>query len=463
MKKHTISVVAVSLLILAFSCQSEQRQSVSDRGARETASLALVHPEWSKNATIYEVNVRQYTAEGTFEAFGEHLVRLKGMGVDILWLMPIHPIGRVNRKGELGSYYSVQDYRGVNAEYGTMDDFRALIGRVHGLDMRLIIDWVPNHTAWDHPWVEQHPGWYTKDDQGEFIPPLGTDWTDVIQLDFENVEMRQGMIDAMSFWVRDLDVDGFRCDVAWNIPTDFWEDTRSQLDSIRPVFMLAEAEIPGQHRAGFDMSYAWKLHHVMNEIAAGRRPVTALDTYFLVESRLFNTGDYRMHFTSNHDENSWNGTEYERLADSAAAFAVFAATVPGMPLVYSGQEEPLRRRLKFFERDPIEWGQFGLEKFYTTLFELKHENEALWNGEFGGDFLRLDNSMPGSVFSFLRVKGKAEVFVVINLSRDPVKVSVQIENYGGEYRDVFGGSKSILQPDAEILLPSWGYKVFARQ
>ncbi|MDZ7741384.1 MAG: alpha-amylase family glycosyl hydrolase [Bacteroidota bacterium] len=329
------------------------------------------YPEWSRDDVIYEVNIRQYTPEGTFKAFEEHLPRLKEMGVDILWLMPVHPIGEKNRKGSLGSYYSVKDYLAVNPEFGTKEDFRSLVGKAHELGMYVILDWVANHTAWDNVWVEEHPAWYVKDSSGNFISPF--DWTDVIKLDYDNAGMRRAMKDALLYWVKEENIDGYRCDVAGEVPIDFWNEASAELYAVKPVFMLAEAELPEHHEKAFNMSYAWEMHHVMNEVAKGNENANKIQEVLDKNMARFPQGAYRMYFTSNHDENSWNGTVYERMGDAAETFAALTYVLPGMPLIYSGQEAGLDKRLLFFEKDSISWDEMKLLDFYTRLNEIKEE------------------------------------------------------------------------------------------
>ena len=344
----------------------------------------VVHPEWSKNANIYEVNIRQYSEEGTFKAFQEDLPRLKEMGVKILWLMPIHPIGKINRKEteeSRGSYYSVADYKKVNPNFGTEEDFRNLVEAAHEQGFKLIIDWVANHSAWDNPWTE-NKDWYELTEDGNFMPPRGTDWSDVIQLNYESEEMRAAMLDALEFWVREFDIDGYRCDVAGMVPTDFWENARVELDKIKPVFMLAEDGEPELLHKAFDMNYAWEYAHVIREIAKGEQTFEDLDSLFERDSKRFPDNAYRMYFTSNHDENSWNGTDPEMYGDNFENFAVLSATVKGMPLIYNGQESDLDKRLEFFEKDEIEWKNYMYADFYKMLLTLNTENGALGNGDF---------------------------------------------------------------------------------
>ncbi|MAL16202.1 MAG: alpha-amylase [Balneola sp.] len=412
MKFYSRSLLILTLTAGLFfsACNQPEKKAQSVEG--------IQHVEWSQNANIYEVNIRQYSEEGTFNAFREDLPRLEAMGVKILWLMPIHPIGEENRKGPLGSYYSVQDYKAVNPNFGTEEDFRALVDEAHALGMKVIIDWVANHTAWDSPWTE-NPEWYELNEEGNFMPPRGTDWTDVIQLNFENQEMRAAMVDAMEYWVRDFDIDGYRCDVAGMVPLDFWKDARASLDEIKPVFMLAEDEGPQMHEA-FDMTYAWTYAHLIREIAAGNEGFEALDSLMEVEATKFPESAYRMYFTSNHDENSWNGTDPGMYGENFENFAVLSATIDGMPLIYNGQESVLDKQLEFFEKDEIEWKEYELTQFYTMLLQLNEENEALWNGQYGGD-LSIYNS-PEETFAYRRDKGDDWVFVYLNNGDESINV-----------------------------------------
>jgi glycosidase len=387
------------------------------------------HVEWSRSAAIYEVNIRQYTPEGTLAAFEKHLPRLKALGVGILWLMPVQPIGVKNRKGSLGSYYSVSDYGAVNPEFGTLDDFKRLVNAAHEAGLHLILDWVANHTAWDHRWVREHPDWYKKDANGaihSYVYDNGHEleyWTDAVGLDYQQPAVWNGMIDALKFWVTECGVDGFRCDVAGLVPTAFWERARAELDAFKPVFMLAEWSDPALHAKAFDMSYDWALHDVMKRIAKGEGGPDDLARYVEHYSEEFPADAYRMTFTSNHDKNAWEGHDGEVYGPSFKAFAVLAATLPGMPLIYGGQESLLDKRLAFFEKDPIDWKEYELAPFYAELLQLKREHPALWNGASGGAAELLGSGNP-QVFAFRRSRGTDTVTVVVNLSGEPQEPQV---------------------------------------
>jgi glycosidase len=414
-------------------------------------------PEWAVDASIYEVNIRQYSPEGTFEAFTEHIPRLKEMGVEILWLMPIHPIGEENRKGPLGSYYAVADYRAVNPEFGTEEDLRQLIETAHEHDMKVILDWVANHTAWDAVWTETHPEYYVTDENGNFVPPV-EDWTDVIQLDVDNPDLQAAMIDAMAYWVQEFNIDGYRADVAYMLPTDFWVQARERLDQIKPVFMLAEAEVPELHQA-FDMTYAWDYAATIRGIGAGDFGLNSLDSALARNFEQFDRDDYRMFFTTNHDENSWTGSDPEMYGDNFRNFAVLSATVWGMPLVYSGQESGLDQRLEFFEKDSIEWGDYRLEDFYTTLLTLKSENEALYNGEAGGSYMKSTTNRDDSIFAYKRIGENDRVFVILNFANEPVEFTFDSGEQGMWFDEFSQDSVSI---DAEYSMNPNSYKLLSQ-
>jgi glycosidase len=386
---------------------------------------------------------------------------LKKLGVDILWIMPIHPIGEKNRKGSLGSYYAVKDYKVVNPEFGTMDDFKMLVDSAHSMGFYVLIDWVANHTAWDHAWVTQHPGWYTKDSTGQMISPY--DWSDVVDLNYENDSVWDAMTDALKFWVREADIDGYRCDVAHEVPTPFWEQARKELDAVKPVFMLAESEIAGHHNAAFDMTYAWELHSIFNGIAKGEKNATDLKAYFAKQDTTFPTSAYRMNFITNHDENSWNGTVDERMGESAGMFAVLCYTLPGMPLIYSGQEVGLDKPLKFFEKDQIDWNTDpSLPEFYTRLNRMKSDQKAFWNGDFGGDLNIVETSQPENVFAFMRVHADNAFFIAVNFTGKKQEFILQGDAFGGSYKDYFTQEKIDLKDSKSMFVSPWSYRLYQR-
>jgi glycosidase len=391
--------------------------------AAESAPSGVAHVPWSRQAAIYQVNVRQFSADGSLKAAMADLPRLRAMGVDILWLMPLQPIGKLERKGTLGSYYSIRDYTAVNPEFGTLADARAYVQAAHALGMKVILDWVANHTAFDHPWTHAHKDWYKLDAHGEIFPvtfhagePGEEHWSDVTALDYASPALRDAMIAAMQFWVRETDLDGFRCDVAGLVPTPFWERARRELDAVKPMFMLAEADAPELHRSAFDMTYSWDLAALFHQVGKGEAGAAELRDWVAKEPHGFPASAYRMRFTSNHDFNSWNGTDAELYGDAYLPLAVLTFTLPGMPLIYNGQESRLAKRLEFFEKDPIAWKTHELQPFYTNLLALKHKHPALGNGQYGCAPTLLDVGND-KLFAFRRVLGADSVTVVVNVTR----------------------------------------------
>jgi len=435
---------------------------------RPTPIAEHAAPAWSRSAAIYEVNVRQYTPQGTLAALEPHLPSLKRLGIDILWLMPVQPIGMTNRKGTLGSPYSISNYTAVNPAYGTAADFKAFVDAAHRQGMKVILDWVANHTAFDHPWTTQHRDFYVlradrtisnaRDEQGH-----ETDWTDVAQLDYHNQDLRRAMIGAMRWWVVNMRIDGFRCDVASGPPLDFWRAARDSLTAIRPdLFMLAESENPALH-AVFDATYGWELHHLLNDIAQGKKSTVELDAYFANQQGRFPRGAYRMYFTSNHDENSWNGSEFERMGENHLAAFVLSATVRNsLPLLYTGQEASMKKRLRFFDKDTVDWTGPSLASFYRSVFELKHRNQALWNGSYGGWQSKLDTDGGARVYAFTRSRAKNTVLVVVNFADAPAHLSYAGLRHPGRYLDWFSKASATLAASGQLEVPAHGYRVFVQ-
>ena len=443
----------VVLAFILFACQPATKNAESPKSHI---------PEWSKNSVLYEVNIRQYTPEGTFKAFEAHLPRLKELGVDILWIMPIHPISEKNRKGSLGSYYAVKDYKGINPEFGNLDDFKSLVNKAHELGFKVIIDWVANHTGWDNNWITEHKDWYTQDSLGNVIPP-NPDWKDIADLNFDSKPMRHAMIDAMKYWVKETNIDGFRCDVAWGVPQDFWEAATASLDSIKPVYMLAEDEDhPDFLKKAFVSNYTWKFHHLINDVAQGKKNAGDIRKFYADSVSKVVPGAFSMQFITNHDENIWAGSEYERMGEAVKALATLTFTLEGIPLIYSGQEAGLKKRLLFFEKDTINWSNLEMQKFYQSLTSLKHNNQALWNGAAGGKMTLVETSAPEKVFAFSREKDKNQILAVFNLSVEPVDATIQLSE-AGDYKEYFSGETKTLEKGSVIKLDKWGYQVFVRK
>ncbi len=424
--------------------------------------IQIEHPEWSKNAIIYQINTRQFTQEGTFAAAETHLPRLKALGVDILWLMPIHPIGALNRKGTLGSPYSVKDYFGVNPEFGTLDDLKHFVNAAHEAGMHVILDWVANHTAWDNVIKEAHPNWYERKWNGDFRPTPWWDWSDIIDLNYEKPELRAYMTRAMRYWVEEADIDGYRCDVAGFVPVDFWNQVRKELDAIKPVFMLAEWESRDLHAKAFDMTYAWSWHEKMVEIAHGKADVMAMFVYYSWNESAFPKDAYRMTCVSNHDMNAWEGTQFETFGDALEATIVLSVVGEGFPMIYNGQEAGNPKRLEFFEKDEIKWRDHPVGELYRKLITLQHNHTALWHGKYGATMIHVPNSVPTKVLSFVREDANDKVLALLNLSNEAQEVTLEETLYLGDYQDFFSGEPEQLTPESKFSMPAWSYRVFVR-
>jgi len=425
--------------------------------------VKMKHPEWARKAVMYQINTRAFTKEGTFRAAEKHLPRLKNLGVDILWIMPINPIGEKNRKGTLGSPYSVKDYLAVNSEFGTMEDFKHFVDEAHKQGFHVILDWVANHTAWDNPLVKMHPEWYQKDYKGDFRPTPWFDWSDIINLDYSQPGLRKYMTDAMKFWVKEADIDGFRCDVAGFVPVDFWNNARKELDAIKPVFMLAEWETRDLHEYAFDMTYAWTWYERMEPIAQGKaRDLGGLYGYYSWNEGFYPKDAIRMVGVSNHDKNAWDGTEFELFGKGLQAAMVLSVVGEGMPMIYNGQEAGNMKRLKFFEKDEIVWKNHPNGELYKKLFALKHSNSTLLNWGHNATMTLVPNSKPDKVFSFARQNEKDKIFVVMNFSDIPQTVTFKETLYYGNYTEYFTGKKSNMDDKTKLVLQPWSYHVFVK-
>jgi glycosidase len=413
-------------------------------------------PAWIMQGNIYEVNVRQYTPEGTFNAFAKHLDRLKEMGVQTIWFMPINPISKVDRKGSLGSYYAVADYTAVNPEFGTMDDFRQIVKSIHDKGMKVIIDWVPNHTGADHRWLTEQPDFFVKDTTGKAV--MAADWADTRQLNYNNPVMQDSMIAAMKFWITKTDIDGFRCDVAWNVPASFWNKSILQLKAMKNIFMLAEGDNAYLPESGFDAVYPWRMFKAMEKIAKGSRTALSIDSVKNTDDTLYPKHTIQMYFTSNHDENSWNHADYGTFPGAVhEPFAVFTQTMANsVPLIYSGQEEPVLRAIKFFDKDPMNFKDYKRAGFYTTLLSLRKRNAAL---SADATFKKIGVGNDKAVYAFVREKGKSKVLVILNLSGNVQRISIKDKSLAGNVYSVFKNKQERINSKEWELNP-WGYAVY---
>jgi len=425
--------------------------------------VQLEHPEWSRNAAIYQINTRQFTPEGTFTAAMAHLPRLKELGADIIWLMPVQEIGLKHRKGSMGSPYSIRDYYSVNPDLGDLESLKQFIARAHELGLYVILDWVANHTAWDNPLAEQHPEWYSRNWNGEFHSPPWTDWSDVIRLDYSQSGLRRYMTDVMKWWVAEVGMDGFRCDVAGFVPLDFWNNLRAELEAIRPVFMLAEWDTRDLHAQAFDATYAWDWHNAVHEIAVGKADVGSLGGYYYRNNNAWPADGMRMLFVSNHDKNSWDGTQFELFGDALENAIVLSVISEGIPMVYNGQEAGNPKRLAFFEKDTIEWQEHPIGGLYQRLLELKKSNTALWNGHWGATMMQVPNNAPAHVFSFVRSNQSDKIFAAFNFSAQPRSVTFGESLFHGSYIDFSSSDPVEMGADSTLDMPPWSFRVLYKK
>ena len=423
------------------------------------------HPKWAYESTIYELNTRQLTPEGTFAAAEAVLPTLRENGIDILWIMPCQPIGKLTRKGTLGSYYSIIDYCQMNPEFGTREDFEHFLQTAHDLGFKVILDWVANHTAPDSEWTKNE-GWHYRDSLGNLM--VQYDWTDISKLDYHNQDMRNEMLRCMRWWMDSIGIDGFRCDVAGEVPTDFWNWAMADIRKDHPdMFTLAEDEDKAQEltETAFDMYYGWTLHHLMNGVAQGKNSVEDLWAYFAKADSTIRPNAIRMNFITNHDENSWNGTEFERMGNSVPLWSAFCYVVPGMPMIYTGQLSGNHHRLEFFEKDLIDANpEYAQDKLYKQLNQLRADNKALHSPEIGAPMVRIaaDNE---HIFACVRhAEGKwcdNTVIAVMNMSGEEQTVTLDLTGYEGKY-DCICGKKIALEATQTFQLKPWEYKIFTK-
>lgn len=471
MKRFTL---LISIMLAFTSCKTENKEDLKVENAVAEV-LAPISASDMETAVIYEANIRQYSPEGTFDEFTKDIPQLKELGVKVIWLMPVFPISETKRKATggpdskfasefpeeeqakyLGSYYAVTDFTKINPEFGTKEDFRELVEVAHNNGIYVILDWVPNHTGWDHEWLKTNPEYYTQNDKGEVIHPKDTDWTDVADLNYDNQDMRKEMIDDMVYWITEEGVDGFRCDVAGSVPLDFWQQAVPQLREKKAVFMLAEAWEPELLDGNlFDMAYAWDGHHLFNGLAKREKNVEDYEAYIQKIAKDYDEDDILMNFVTNHDENSWNGSIKERMGNASELMTALSFMLKGMPLIYSGQEYDLSHRLKFFEKDSFPKTKGESWKLLQKLGQLKNTNPALNGGKEAASYRRLDSEK--NILMFERSKNEETILFVGNFSNERNKISVP----SGKYLDYMTDEKVVLKGDAFLIGP-WEYKILIK-
>lgn len=425
------------------------------------------NPEWSYSAVLYELNIRQFTPEGTFSAARERLPFLRSVGIDAIWLMPIYPIGIEGRKGGLGSYYSIRDYTSVNEEFGSAEELYAFIAAAHALGMKVLLDWVANHTARDARWITERPAdWYERDEAG--VAKVPWDWTDTAKLNYSNHDVWRGQIEAMRYWVEEFAIDGFRCDMAMLVPIEFWQEVAEELHRTKPdIFMLAEAEEDNLFDRAFNMSYQWNVHHIMCDIAKGARRVWDMRNAIHAERAKYPLEAMRMSFTSNHDENSWSGSEQTRFGEALEVMTAMTFLMPStMPLIYTGQEVGYDHSFEFFDRDPIPeevYKENHNTELYRCLSALKHSEAALAAGERGGEMIEIENNAKDCMMTFVREVTDSRVVAIMNLSPYTIHADFNTGIYAGEYLDVMSGEKYILHEHVNEHIAPWNYRILVKK
>ena len=453
---------AAALLLVAAAANANEPVPAKAPPARHAPrDLAGVrHADWTRTAILYQINLRQFTPEGTIRAAEAQLPRLKALGVDILWLMPVHPIGEKNRKGSLGSPYSVRDYYAVNPEFGSKEDLKAFVAAAHANGMKVILDWVANHSAWDNPLVDEHPEYYERDWKGDFHPTPWWDWSDIIDFDFAQPGIRRYMADAMLHWVREVGVDGFRADVAAYVPLDFWEQLRAELEAEKPVFLLAEAQMRDLHHRAFDASYAWGWYNALADIAKGKADVGALFGYYSENESAWPAGAMRMVYAENHDQNAWHGTQFETFGPALPNVIALSMVGEGIPLIYNGQEAGNPKRLEFFEKDPIAWRPHPVGDLYRRLIAFRDAHPALHNAPWGARMIPVVNSAPQKVFSFVRQKNGDKVLALFNFSAEAQTITFADALPHGRYDELGGGTVTI-GAATRLTLEPWSHRILA--
>ncbi len=437
--------------------------NLSQNTYKPKPAVHLVNPPWLRDAVIYELNTRQFTPEGTFQAASRYLPSIKELGATVIWLMPVHKIGRKNRKGTLGSPYAVQDYLSINPGLGTAEDLKHLVDEAHKLGLYVILDWVANHTAWDNVLVAEHPEWYARDWKGDFRPCEWWDWSDIIELDYSHAGLRQYMTEAMKYWIREFDLDGFRADMAGFVPLDFWEQARMELEQIKPVFMLAEWESRDLHARAFDASYAWSWWDAVYEIANKKsKDLGPLFVYYSWQYRSYPNESMRMTFVTNHDKNAWEGTSRELFGDALEAVVVLSFVGNGIPLIYNGQEWGDQKRLPLFEKDHLHRESHPMGDLYKKLSALKKSTPPLWNGKWGGRMIQVKNSAPEAVLSFVRKKENHTVFAVFNFSDQDLRVTFEESLHHGTYKHWENGDSQMFEAGTVLPVKAFSYRVFLK-
>jgi alpha-amylase len=478
-----ITVIAITAWLVYLTYRNvfltnRERQLEAADSSLKFPVRPLNTPDWAKNAVIYQVNTRQFSAEGNFAAVEAALPRIAAMGVDVIWFMPIYPLCDSKKKCHedattecLGSHYAVYDFFSINPRYGTPEEFRSVVSKIHELGMKVILDFVPNHTGWDSRWMLRHPEWFKTDAAGAIISPVKLEngeswgWDDVAQLDHSKKRVRENLIQAHEFWLNNFDIDGFREDVAGEVPTALWAEMRPRLEKIRPIFMLSEDEAQGKDHFAtcFNANYGWGTHHVMKQIIKGEKTAAAMFEWTESIKERFGKRGYQLNFTQNHDENTWNGTEKELFGDGADCYTALCFVMEGMGLIYNGQESSLNKRLWFFNKDVIDWSGAPRDAFFKTLIDLKHRNKALWNGESGGFIHKISTDADDNIYAFMREKDGNKVVAIFNMKGEKTDFTFKGSTFSGAYKNVFSDKNVDLSGNQTMSFAPFEYLILSNK
>jgi glycosidase len=453
-------LIFLLIMLLATGCKDIPSENIV-----YLPELARITSKTIDKAIIYEANIRQYSSEGTFEAFTKNIPELKKLGVNIIWLMPIHPISVKNRKGKLGSPYSVDDFRKTNPDFGTAEDFDSLVETAHANGMYVVIDWITNQTGWNHRWINEHPEYYVRNEKGEILDPSNSKtgeswgWTDVAELNYDNPELRQKMIQEMLYWIRTHQIDGYRLDAPQEVPDDFWDAAFDSIKKVKSDFLFIDIKISDEILQITDLNYDYPAQQLMNGIAIGKKTVADWDFYF-AQNKTSRSKKIVINSTSNHNENTWNGTAYERLGDAAETFTVLTYLMPGVPLIYNGQEYDNKKRLPFFDKDSIAHTKGKYFGLYEKLGRFKKNHPALSAHEDVGAYSRIRTSDDQNVLAFWRTNKNDSILFIANLKNLSNKFNLPIS---GIYKDYFSGKIISITTETTFQFKAWEYKVLIKQ
>ncbi|MDQ6470165.1 alpha-amylase family glycosyl hydrolase [Flavobacterium sp. LHD-80] len=464
--KSKTNIVFILLFALAFiSCSSSDDNPKTDpkpdpgTGYQQYGTAFDKVPA-NEDAVIYQVNIRSFSPEGNLKGVQNRLDSIRKLGANVIYLMPIYPVGQVKMAGKLGSPYSVKDYKAVNATFGTLDDLRSLVTEAHSKNMAVILDWIANHTSWDNQWITAHSDWYQKDANGNIIIPPGTNWQDVAQLNYTNNDMKKAMIDAMSYWVYNANIDGFRCDAADFVPQAFWSQAITEIRKIKnqKMIMMAEGTRANHYDAGFDYTFGFSYFDALKKVFSEAQPASYLQTESSKEYGQLDSSKRIVRYITNHDVNLSDGTPLELFGGKKGSLAAFviASSMKSVPMIYGGQEIGYAKRIDYFDKIAIDWSttDFEMLKEYKKIIAFRNTSEALRKGKITGY-----SSNDATVFTMETTADK--VLIVANVKNKAVKYTTSTALANTSWVDALTGSPITI--GAEINLAAYQYLILKKQ